>query len=111
MTHYLDPKMFADDTNLFQILNSELKLAKFSLNTKKYVLLCKLPMCDSLLLQLPSMTFNSIEIKRENPGKFLGVIKDENLTWKNHIEVVENKFFKILEFFRGLIIYLISETF
>ena len=54
-------------------------------------------MCGSLLLQLPSMTFNNIEIKRENPIKFLGVIIDENLTWKNHIEVIENKISKNIE--------------
>ena len=68
-------------------------------------------MCDSLPLQLPAMTFNNIEIKRENYVKFLGVIIDENLTWKNHIEVVENKILKILEFFTGLVIYLTSKTF
>ena len=51
-------------------------------------------MCDSLSLQLPAMTLNNIEIKRENSVKFLGVIFDENLTWKNHIEVVENKISK-----------------
>ena len=47
-------------------------------------------MYDSLPLQLRTMTFDNIEIKRENPVKFLGAIIDENLTWKNHIEVVEN---------------------
>ena len=51
-------------------------------------------MCDSLPLQLPAMTLNNIEIKTENSAKFLGVIIDENLTWKNHIEVVENKISK-----------------
>ena len=51
-------------------------------------------MCGSLPLQLPTITFNNIEIKRENSVKFLGVIIDENLTWKNHIEVVENKISK-----------------
>ena len=51
-------------------------------------------MCDCLPSQLPTMTFNNIEIKRENFKKFLGVIIDENLTWKNHIEVVENKISK-----------------
>ena len=71
----------------------------------------KVTMCDSLPLQLPAMTFNNIEIKRENSVKFLGVIIDENLTWKNHIEVVENKILKILEFFTGLVIYLTSKTF
>ena len=113
VTKYLEPIMFADDTNLFsshkniktlfQIVNSELKLVsewflanKLSLNAKKtkYVLFHKVSMCDSLLSQLPTMTFNNIEIKRENSIKFLGVIIDENLTWKNHIEVVENKISK-----------------
>ena len=68
-------------------------------------------MCDSVLLKLPTMTFNNIEIKRENSGKFLDFIIDENLTWKNHVEVVEKKVLKILEFFTGLVIYLISESF
>ena len=77
----------------------------------KYVLFHKVTMCDSLPLQLPAMTFNNIEIKRENSVKFLGVIIDENLTWKNHTEVVENKILKILEFFTGLVIYLTSKTF
>ena len=51
-------------------------------------------MCDSLSLQLPAITLNNIEIKTKNSVKFLGVIIDENLTWKNHIEVVENKISK-----------------
>ena len=123
--------MFADDTNLFcsheniktlfQIVNSELKFItewflanKLSLNAKKkikYVLFHKVAMCDSLPLQLPAMTFNNIEIKRENSVKFLGVIIDENLTWKNHIEVVENKISENFKFFTGLFIYLTSKTF
>ena len=51
-------------------------------------------MCDSLPLQLPTMKFNNTEIKRENSVKLLGVIIDENLTWKNHIKVIENKISK-----------------
>ena len=47
-------------------------------------------MCDSLPSQLPTMTFNNIEIKAGNYIKFLGITIDENVTWKNHIEVVEN---------------------
>ena len=127
---YLDPIMFADDTNLFcshkniktlfQIVNSELKLVtewflanKLSLDVKKtkYVLFHKVTICDSLPLQLPAMTLNNIEIKSENSIKFLGVIIGENLTWKNYIEIVENKFLKILEFFTGLVIYLTSKIF
>ena len=60
----------------------------------KYVLFHKVSMCDSLPSQLPTMRFNNIEIKSENSIKFLGVIIDQNLTWKNHIEVVENKISK-----------------
>ena len=48
-------------------------------------------MCDSVQLHLPTMAFNSIEIKRESSVKFLGAIIERNLTWKNHIEVIENK--------------------
>ena len=105
VTKYLDPIMFADDTNLFssrknikalfQIVNSELKLVnewflanKLSLNAKKqqktkakYVLFHKVSMCDSFPSQLPTMTFNNIEIKRKKSIKFLGVIIDENLTY------------------------------
>ena len=113
VTKYLDPLMFANDINLFcshknikplfQIVNSKLKLVtewflanKLSLNAKKakYLLFHKVTMCDSLPLQLPAMTFDNIETKRENSVKFLGVIIDENLTWKSHIEVVENKISK-----------------
>ena len=51
-------------------------------------------MCDFLPSQLATMTFNNIEIKIESSIKFLGDIIDENLTWKNHIKVVENKISK-----------------
>ena len=59
----------------------------------KYVLFHEVSLCDFLPSQLPTMTFYNIKIKRENI-KFLGVIINENLTWKNHIEVVENKISK-----------------
>ena len=83
--------MFADDANLFyshkniatlfQIVNSELKLVhewflanKLSLNAKKKTYFIK---CQCVILsQLPTRTFNNIEIKRENSIKFLDVIID-----------------------------------
>ena len=58
---------------------------------KKYVLFHKVTRCNSLSLQLQTKTFNNIKIKRENYVKFLGVMINENLTQKNHIEVIENK--------------------
>ena len=93
--------MFADDTNLFyshkniktlfQIVNSGLKLVNECFfaptHTKKFYF-------DSLLFQLPIMTFNNIEIKRGNSTKFPGDITHENLTWKNHIEIAGNKISK-----------------
>ena len=77
---------------------------------KEKVLFHKVSMCDSLPSHLPIMAFSNIEIKREKSIKFLGVIIDEKLTWKNHIEVAEDKISqktKILESFTGLVIYLI----
>ena len=41
----------------------------------KYDLFHKVTMHDSLHLQLPTMTFNNIEIKRENSVKFLGIME------------------------------------
>ena len=61
-------------------------------------------MCDSLLSQLPTMTFNNIEIEAENSIKFLGVIIDENLTGKNHIEVLYRASY-LLDFKNFLKIY------
>ena len=60
----------------------------------KYILFHKLQICDSLPLHLPTITFSNIKTIRENSVKFLGVIIYKNLTWKNHIEVVENKISK-----------------
>ena len=47
-------------------------------------------MCDSLPLQPPTITSKL----KEKIVKFLGVIIDEKLTSKNHIEVVQNKISK-----------------
>ena len=37
---------------------------------------------------------NGSELKREYQLKFLGVILDENMTWKKHIVLIENKISK-----------------
>ena len=39
-----------------------------------------------------------MKIRTKSSVKFLGVIIDENLTWKNHIEVIENQISKNIEF-------------
>ena len=109
----LDPIMFADDTNLFysnrnidtlfEIVNNELvnismwfQANKLSLNANKtkYVLFHKPRKKKHIPLNLPILKINESEIKREHSLKFLGVIVDENLNWKNHIELLENKIAK-----------------
>ena len=69
---------------------------KISLNTDetKYVLLHKAKSKDNLPLVLPDLFVNDVKIKSENSLKFLGVMTDENLTWKTHVELVENKISK-----------------
>ena len=105
--------MFADDTNhfyshnnvkeLFRTMNAELShlndwfcANKLSLNTDKtkYVLFHKAKSKDSLPLVLPDLFINDVKIKSENSMKFLGVMIDENVTWKTHVELVENKISK-----------------
>ena len=49
---------------------------------------------ENLALVLPDVFMNDVKIKRENSLKFLGVVIDENLTCKTHIELVENKISK-----------------
>ena len=110
-TPILDPIMFADDTNLFysnknldflfQTVNKELininswfQANKLSLNATKtkYILFHKSR--KKIPLNLPSLKINDIEITREQSIKFLGVLIDENLTWRNHIDLLENKIAK-----------------
>ena len=109
-TKVLDPVLFVDDTNLFcsdnnirtlfETANQELSqindwfLAnKLSLNVDKakYMLFHKCIDQENIPLQLPLLQLNSKIIERENSLKFLGVVLDEDLTWKKHIQLIENK--------------------
>ena len=45
-------------------------------------------------MTLPKLRINYTEIERVQSLKFLGVMIDENLTWKPHIELLENKISK-----------------
>ena len=70
-----------------------------SLNSRKtkYLLFYKQSVRGSIPLRLYTITFNSIEIKRESFIKFLGVIIDESITWIKHIELAENKISKNID--------------
>ena len=71
---------------------------KLSLNiTKtKYSFFHSLAYQDRIPLRLPSLFINGINIKRETTMKFLGILLDENMTWRNHIASIESKVSKNL---------------
>ena len=105
--------MFADDTNLFyshknihtlfKTVNNQLKnihewfkANKLSLNIykTKYSFFHSVRKKNDIPLRLPQLCINHTEIKRESSIKFLGVLLDENLTWKPHIETIKRKISK-----------------
>jgi len=103
--------LFADDTTifyshscistLFKTLNNELKylslwfkVNKLSLNKTKTKYLIFHKNSNALPLQLPKLYIDNCEIQREYQIKFLGIVFDEHLHWKNHIRYIENKLSK-----------------
>ena len=109
----LNPIMFTDDTNLFYeyknitklfvTVNEELmniydwfmanKLS-LAVGKTKYSLFHKPSRVDDLPLKLPKLSINNQEIKRASYTKFLGVVLDENLSWKENLKHTENKIAK-----------------
>ena len=102
--------MFADDTNLFyshknvkaifntvnkelEKINKWLQLNKLSLNTDKtkFIFFHKPNERDDIPLKLPNLIIDQKTIQRVDSIKFLGVLLDENLTWKNHICDINKK--------------------
>ena len=51
---------------------------------------------DNLSLQLPVLKINNYEIERSSSIKFIGVLVDEHLNWKDHINIIKNKHCKSL---------------
>ena len=45
----------------------------------------------NLCEKLPTLKIDNTEIKREKVTRFLGILIDENLTWKPHIESANTK--------------------
>ena len=54
---------------------------------------------ENIPLTLPSIQQNGNNIESENSLKFLGVILNEHLTWKKHIQLIENKVSKMPVYF------------
>ena len=107
--------MFPDKTNLFcksktastHFLKANMQLEKISeqfqanklyLNKDKtrFTFFHKFHDRDNLLLQLPVIKINNHKIKRPSSITFLGVIADEQLNWKDHLDIIENKLSKSL---------------
>ena len=105
-----DPIMFADDTNLFfshhdiktlfDTVNNELSKIRqwfianrLSLNAKKtkYAFFHKNSAKDNIPLKLQDLQIANKTIERTFTIKFLGVMLDENITWKDHIHTTEKK--------------------
>ena len=105
--------MCADDTNLFlthkdisylfETANLQLERInqwfisnKLSLNVSKtkQSFFNKPNKRDDILLLLPKLNINNSEIERSECLKFLGVLLDENLCWKEHIKYIESKIAK-----------------
>jgi hypothetical protein len=105
--------MFADDTNLFlsdknidnlfMKMNNELKSIttwfeanKLSLNEKKtkYSIFHTVSKKKNITNNLPILELNNVEIKRDIVTKFLGILIDENLSWKPQIDHIKNKISK-----------------
>ena len=103
-TKVLDLVLIVDDTNLlcsdnnirtlFETASQGLNQTnywflanKLSLNVgkTKYMLFHKLTDQENIPLKLPSLQLNGNITERENSLKFLSVILDEHLTWKNHM--------------------------
>ena len=76
-------------TQTFSMLNAN----KLSLNISKtkYSFFHSKAYPNLIPLQVPSLKINNMTIKRENTMKVLGILFDENLTWKQHINYIEKK--------------------
>ena len=90
---------------LFQIVNQELENTnqwsisnKLSPNIKKakYLFFHKPSQKQNIPLLLPKLIINNYQIQRTGSIKFLQVLLDENLSWKEHIKYNENKISKNL---------------
>ena len=121
--------MFAYDTNLFyehkdlktlfslvnqelqklmnglRQINSLLTLEKvntyFSINQVEKMIFHKPSRKDDLPLLLPRLLIKKHKVERVKSIKFLGVLLDENLPWKDHIKYIENEVAKTLVYYIG----------
>jgi len=99
--------LFADDTNLFYshsdinalILNVNAEISKIatwcnvnklSLNIKKtnFIIFCRKCIPDHVNI---TICINNVNLERVKYVKFLGVLIDEKLNWKEHVNYIKTK--------------------
>ena len=85
--------LFSDVSKELTNINQWFVANKLSLNVEKtkYSFFHKPCKKDNIPLQFSKLTVNNRKIKREKSIKFLGMLLDENLTWKKHLKFIENK--------------------
>ena len=95
MIFHLLPRYFATVNKELMNINDWFIANKLSLNVgkTKYSLLHKSSRVDNLPLKLPKLSINNQEIKRAYYTKFLGVLLDENLSWKEYTISIITVFF------------------
>ena len=120
--------LFADDTNLFTtieyfipiqdsnvsvLLNNELSkihlwlsVNKLTLNIEKTKFMVFHPYRKDISKLIPSLIINGIELERVDHIKCLGVILDENMSWKPHLDMLANKISKYTRILNKLKHYL-----
>ena len=64
------------------------------LKKTKYLFFHKPSKKDDIPLRLPKLIISNYEIQRKESIKFLGVLLDQHLTWKEHTKLIENKIAK-----------------
>ena len=118
--------LFADDTSIFcshkdanhlvSIVNNELakivnwlKVNKLSLNLTKTNFMIFHPRQKKVNVNVP-LTLENTVIKQVTETKFLGVLIDQHLSWKPHIDFVSKKISKSVGIIAKARFYLSSQT-
>ena len=118
--------LYADDTNIFycdnniehlcEIVNRELqgvmqwfKANRLSVNLKKTNFVIFGTSAKIRTSKACEIYLDNIKIMRSKTAKFLGVLIDENLSWKNHINYIKAKIAKNVGIIRRLK-YLLPES-
>ena len=113
------PRLFADDTGLFihgSNLTSIMESAQNVLNKLQDWFYCNkltlsIPKCSYVIFRgvkralpnnIPSLHLNNIEIERRESVKYIGVILDSVLSWRQHIDLICTKLNRLFGVFSHL---------